>query len=44
VLAACLLALLHPDAESDEQSIDEQAAAVVLAESLIMWRKSVTKG
>jgi hypothetical protein len=41
VLGACLLALI--DDEDDADIVDRRAAAVVLAETLIMWRRSVTR-
>lgn len=37
-LSACLLAL-----RSGEDGVDAQAAAFVLAETLLMWRATVTK-
>jgi hypothetical protein len=39
VLASCLLALL--DDGDDVDPVDRQTAALVLAESILMWRKSV---
>lgn len=39
MLAACLIALI--DGVDD---VDREAAAFVLAESLLMWRRSVTNG
>ncbi len=38
VLAACLLA-----AVPGEESIDRDVAALVVAETILMWRESVTK-
>jgi hypothetical protein len=40
VLAACLLALT----ESDGDDVDRQTAALIVAESILMWRRSVTNG
>lgn len=41
VLGACLLALLDPDEFTDP--LDREAGAFVLAETIQMWRQSVTK-
>jgi hypothetical protein len=42
VLSTCLLALLTEDEFTDP--VDREAGAFVLAESILLWRKSVTKG
>jgi hypothetical protein len=43
-LAQCLLALAAPVDESNEQqAIDRQAGAFVLAETIQAWRQSMTK-
>jgi len=41
VLGECLIALLAGDEETD--ALDREAAAFVLAETILMWRRSVTK-
>ena len=43
-LAECLLALapIQTD-QTEQQSIDRQAGAFVLAETIQLWRRSVTK-
>jgi len=40
-LVECFKALLEP--ETDENEMDRDAGLEVLAEALILWRKSVTK-
>jgi len=41
VLGECLIALL--DGGDDAEPLDREAAAFVLAETILMWRRSVTK-